>query len=91
MYTEVMNFVTGKLIDRSEESKYGIGPMDIDQCCGSGSDPNPDSMGPWIRIRIRIRDPDPDPGGQKLPTNFEKTQKSHKFHFLKCWMFSFEG
>jgi len=33
-------------------------------------------------------DLDPDPGGQKLPTKMEKI---NKIHFLKCWMFSFEG
>jgi hypothetical protein len=45
------------------------------QCHGSGSvsgsELDPDSMGPWIRIRIRIRNP--DPGGQKWPTNTDKS------------------
>jgi hypothetical protein len=43
----------------------------------------------WFGIRIRIRNPDTDPEGQILPTKLDK--KVNKFHFLKHWMFSFEG
>jgi hypothetical protein len=35
-----------------------------------------------------LLDSDPDPGGQKLPTNIEK---SKKIHVLKYWMFFFEA
>ncbi len=31
--------------------------------------------------------PDPDPGGKNDP---QTKKKGDKFHFLKCWMFSFE-
>ncbi len=45
-------------------------------------------------LRTSAVDPDPDPdwiriqGGQKWST---KIEKSLKFHFFKCWIFSFEG
>jgi hypothetical protein len=33
---------------------------------------------------------DPDPGRQRAKTT-HKNRKVNKFHFLKSWMFSFEG
>jgi hypothetical protein len=55
------------------------------QCCGSGFGFNgvPESVSGTL-----ICNPDPDPRGKKLPTDIEKV---NKFHFLKCWMFSFES
>ncbi len=48
------------------------------QCLESGLDPD----------SIRSMDPDLGSGGQKWPSNIEK---SLECHVLKCWMVSFEG
>ena len=47
-----------------------------------------DSISSRVGIRIRNPDPDPDPGRQKIT---HKIERGNKFHFLKCWMLSFEG
>ncbi len=54
--------------------------------------PGPDSESrSGFGIQVRIRNPGPDPGGQKIPTNIEKSYRTNKFYFWMCSMFSFEG
>ncbi len=50
----------------------------------------------WIRIRIRIGSgsngvPGSGYGSRRAKITHKNRKKVNKFHYLKCWMFSFEG